>query len=477
MGGGGMDYYDPSMLLALSSQIPPPPPEQVEKLKAELAEAKKAWDAIRGTPEGLAKGADGQPKQRPFRLKYEKLQADFNALSDPAARGYAVHGVRDAKTLGDTELRIRGEAEKLGPAVPRGFLTAFTVPGAAPVNPRQSGRLELAHWLANPKNPLTPRVMVNRIWQHLFGQGIVTTVDNFGAMGDRPSHPALLDYLANRFMREGWSIKKLVRTLVLTRAYQLASLTDSNPKSEIRNPKSTDPSNRLLWRHSPRRLDAEEMRDAMLATAGNLKLARPAGSPAQALKMMEMRDNGPEAGNIHDKSDRSQCRSVYLPLLRGVTPHSLEAFDPVEQTLVTGSRDTTTVPGQALYLLNSSFVRRQALAMAERLLKNDTGEKERIALAYQLTFSRLPTAKEAQRAKTFLAEYESAYHELPAVAQAKPKPINSAKPATVPANPDEIDQTGEPISEEVVRPKDATTAAWLAFVQALYGAAEFRYLP
>ena len=132
-------------------------------------------------------------------------------------------GVRDGQQIGDTEIRIRGEAERLGPVVPRGFLTAFTVPGAPTVNPAQSGRLELAEWLTSPNNPLTPRVIVNRVWHHLFGQGIVTTVDNFGVTGDTPSHPELLDYLARRFVRDGWSVKSLVRTLVLSRTYRLGS--------------------------------------------------------------------------------------------------------------------------------------------------------------------------------------------------------------------------------------------------------------
>src|SRR5262249_33954028 len=119
MGGGGLDYYDPSMLMILTTGGKPVPREQGEKLTAEVAQAKKEWDAIRGTPEGLAKGPDGMPKQRPFRLKYEQLQAELLALTDPAARGQAVHGVREAKKVGDTEVRVRGEAEKLGPAVPR----------------------------------------------------------------------------------------------------------------------------------------------------------------------------------------------------------------------------------------------------------------------------------------------------------------------------------------------------------------------
>src|SRR5262249_50959939 len=150
-------------------------------------------------------------------------QGELAYLTDPTSRGYAAHGVRDSRTVGDTEVRIRGEAEKLGPVVPRGFLSAFEVPGAAKVNPKQSGRLELARWLTSPKNPLTARVIVNRVWQRLLGQGIVTTVDNYGVAGDRPSHPELLDHLASRFIRETWSVKKLVRAIVLTRAYQLGA--------------------------------------------------------------------------------------------------------------------------------------------------------------------------------------------------------------------------------------------------------------
>ncbi len=471
MGGGGLDYYDPSMLVPLSTALPPPPPEKLEKLKAELAQAKKEWDAIRGTPQGLEKAADGFPKQRPFRLKFEKLQADLAAMSDPAARGHAVHGARDAKTIADTEIRIRGEAEKLGPVVPRGFLTAFEVLNAAKLNPNQSGRLELAQWLTSPKSPLTPRVIVNRVWQHLFGQGIVTTVDNFGVKGDTPSHPELLDHLANQFIRDGWSLKKLVRVIVLTRAYQLSS---EAPEAH----RIADPANRLVWRHSPRRLDSEEIRDATLAAAGSLDLKRPAASPAKELRMVEMLDNGAEARTVNQKADRSAYRSVYLPLLRGVTPHALEAFDPVEQTLVTGNRDATTVPSQALYLLNSTFVRRQSLALAERLLK-EKDDTARIQQAYRVTLGRKPSEKEASRALAFLSEYESTYGERVVVQPTKPKtdpPTKPNAPKPPPANPDEIDQTGEPIVEGVIQPKDAHTAAWMAFVQALFGSAEFRYL-
>jgi len=344
------------------------------------------------------------------------------------------------------------------------------VPGAETVNVSQSGRLELAKWLTSPKNPLTARVLVNRVWAQLFGRGLVSTVDNFGVNGDVPSHPELLDFLANRFVAEGWSIKKLVRELVLTRAYCLSSdVTDAN--------RLVDPSNRFVWRHSPRRLSAEEIRDGMLLAAGVLDPKRPGASPANELKMVEMRDNGPEAATINTKANVSTHRSVYLPLLRGVTPHALEAFDPVEQSLVTGTRDATTVPGQALFLLNSNFVRKQSLVLAEKLLaEKDASDANRLEAAYRRALGRSPSEKELDRARTFLGEYESTYREAaPPKPTFEPKPVPKKK-AEVPANPDEIDQTGESNEVDSVRPKDARTAAWLALVQALHASAEFRYV-
>ena len=474
MGGAGLAYYVPANLVKLSGDLPPVDPEKVAKLTAEVAEAKTKWDAIRGTPQGVkVDPTTGQPTQRPFRLKYEGLQAELNGLTDPAARGHAVHGARDSKTVADTEVRIRGEAEKLGPVVPRGFLTAFEVPGAAKVNPAQSGRLELAQWLTSAKNPLTPRVAVNRVWGRLFGTGIVNTVDNFGVTGGVPSHPELLDFLANHFVADGWSVKKLVRQLVLTRAYQLSS--ESTPAH-----RTADPANRLVWRHSSRRLSAEEMRDATLAAAGTLDSKRPAGSPAQSLRMVEMRDNGPEAKTINERADAATHRSVYLPLLRGVTPHALEAFDPVDQTLVSGTRDATTVPTQALFLLNSPFVRKQALSFAERVLTDKAAtDDERVRTAYRLALGRTPSDKEIDRAKAFVGEYESAYRaNPPKVAKPTPKkgPEPKKGPDEPPLDPDQIDQTGETVVEDVVQAKDARTAAWMAFTQSLFASAEFRFV-
>ncbi|MFM7074376.1 MAG: DUF1549 domain-containing protein, partial [Planctomycetota bacterium] len=359
MGGGGLAYYVPKRLVPLMSGADEAgiDPAELAKLQADADEAKRAWEAVRGKPEGLKAGPDGVPHQRTLKLKLDALQAKVAAATDPAERGQVAHGIRDAEKIADTALRVRGEAEKTGPVIPRGFISAVPVPGASPVNTSQSGRRELAEWIVSDSNPLTARVFVNRVWSKLFGRGLVVSVDNFGVTGEKPSHQELLDHLATTTMADGWSLKRLVRRLVLSRVYQLSSESTAVHLER-------DPENQWLWRHSPRRLTAEEIRDAMLASAGELEGSRPEASPVRKLKMVEMRDNGPEAKGIHDQASESRFRSVYLPQLRGLTPKSLEAFDPVDPTLVSGSRDVTTVPSQALFMLNGGFVRQNALKLA-----------------------------------------------------------------------------------------------------------------
>jgi cytochrome c553 len=431
MGGGGLDYYDPAMLLVLGAGkgADPKTVEKIEQTKAALAQTRAELAAL---ADKLPPGPQREQQLAVARKNVNKIQAELVALTDPAAQGPVAMGLRDAKTVGDTELRVRGEAEKLGPTVPRGFLSAVPVPDAAQVNPQQSGRLELARWLTSTQNPLTPRVMANRVWKHLFGQGLVSSVDNFGVTGDVPSHPELLDHLATQFMKDGWSVKKLIRTLVLSRSYQLsAAAAPANV--------AADPANRLVWRHSPRRLDAEEIRDAMLAASGKLNRARPQGSPAMDLKVIELTNVSAIAKGIEEAGAKSTHRSVYLPLLRTLTPRSLEVFDFAEQGMVTGARDTTTVATQALYLLNDPFVRQQAQALAGRLLKRaDLDDAGRIQLAYRLALGRAATAKEVERVRDYVADYESAAREEGA------------------ANP--------------------RAAAWASFGQAVLASAEFRYV-
>lgn len=480
MGGGGLAYYVPENLVRLGVEVPSAPHEQIDALKQKVEKAKAEWDAIRGTPEGKSPGPNGQPKQRRFRVAYERLQNELNDLIDPAARGAAAHGVRDAEHVADTAIRLRGEAEKWGPVVPRGFLTAFHVPDAPQIDKTRSGRLELATWLTSPANPLSSRVAVNRVWHYLFGRGIVSTVDNFGINGDLPTHPELLDYLANEFVEDGWSLKRLVRRLVLTRSYQLAAINSSENVA-------IDPENRWVWQRSPRRLEAEELRDSMLAISGQLDPSRPDGPPTKPLKMIELADNGAEAKVIHDAADQSVRRSVYLPLLRGLTPKTLDAFDPAEQTLVTGARDHTTVPSQSLYMLNSAFVRRQSLVLAEQIQpRKELDHETRIQLIYHRILGRPADNEEVALASSFLNDYRKVSETFIAETKAKPQPTDAliavAEPVEEPADsvelvdPDQADQTGVPIVEEFIPSDDAEAEVWVGLIQALFGSAEFRFV-
>ena len=436
MGGGGLDYYNPDLLLPLGGKSGPDAKTaaKITVAKATLAKARADLLELGENLEKYPPGPEREKKLADARKRVNKVQAELIGLNDPAAHGAVAMGTRDAKTVGDTEIRIRGEAEKLGPTVQRGFLTLFEIPNGPKINPQQSGRLELAQWLTHEKNPLTPRVMANRVWQHLFGQGIVASVDNFGVTGEQPANPELLDHLATRLMKDGWSVKKLIRAVVLSRAYQLSSETvDANG--------AVDPANRLTWRHNPRRLDAEEIRDAMLSASGKLDRSRPNGSPAMDLKVIELSNTSPLAKKLEEDAKQSVRRSVYLPLVRLITPRALEVFDFAEQGLVVGNRDSTTVATQALYLLNDPFVRQQSQAVAQRALGvKDADEAARLQLAYRLTLCRPASAKEVERAQSYLIDYEAAARD------------GSKTPA------------------------NARPAAWASFCQALLASAEFRYI-
>ncbi|MGB3117528.1 MAG: PSD1 and planctomycete cytochrome C domain-containing protein, partial [Verrucomicrobiales bacterium] len=263
-------------------------------------------------------------------------------------------GVRDRKESVDCRINLKGDSKSLGDQVPRGFLTACVMPGEPVIQEKsRSGRLELAVWLTRRDHPLTARVMVNRVWHHLFGQGIVTTPDDFGVYGSRPSHPDLLDYLATRFQNQGWSVKRLIRDIVLSRTYQLSS---SAADALV----TADPDNLWMSRHLRRRLDAETIRDAMLQASNDLTLVPGAGS---IIRHRDILLN--LAGDLHEASPH---RSVYLCRLRNSPPPELSAFDLPDGVAVAGKRDVTTLPTQALFLVNSPFVLDQSRRLARLLI-------------------------------------------------------------------------------------------------------------
>ncbi len=323
------------------------------------------------------------------------------------------HGVRDVESPGDMRITIRGNPRALGDEVPRGFL--HVVSNERPeIAQGESGRRELADWVASPDNPLTARVVVNRIWQKLFGEGLVRSVDYFGLPGDRPSHLELLDHLARKFIREGWSQKKLIRSLVLSRTYGLDSAHD-------RHAHAIDPDNQLLWRMHRFRLDAEALRDAMIFVTGQLKPST--GGPAMPLEFPE-NVGGLDPKDVNPPSFRfakwrpgqEHERTIYLPVIRHTSqpgPATLRnVFDFPQPSQFTGKRAVTAVPTQALFLMNSPVVKKHATALASRVDK-ECDESKRLEHLWLLLLNRPITETERRETIDFLKETgENAWIEL-----------------------------------------------------------------
>ncbi len=288
---------------------------------------------------------------------------------------------RDARDAGDIHLRVRGEVNQLGPKVPRSFPTVLHSGKAPKIPAGSSGRLQLAAWMTSTENALLDRVIVNRLWAQLFGRGIVGTVDNFGVQGEKPTHPALLDHLAAKFRASGGSFKALIREVVLSRTYQLAA--------EAKSPRTiADPENRLFGRRSYRRLTAEEIRDSLLFLTGELKLEQAA---ATALTYGEDLDKPM-------KFDKELRRSIYLPVARNNLAPELEIFDVANPEMVSGDRPLTTVPTQALYLLNSPFLQKQGVTLAQQAY----AQADPVTWLHEAILGRAPIATAAKRANDFI---------------------------------------------------------------------------
>jgi len=345
----------------------------------------------------------------------------------PTRPQYAM-SARDRAKPADTTVAVRGDFRSRGDIVPRGFLGAVRMKNPPKIDPRHSGRLELAQWIASSENPLTARVMVNRVWHHLFGRGLVSTVDNFGVIGKAPSHPQLLDSLALRFTQEGWSVKRIIRTVMLSRVYQLSCDRDAE------NVK-LDPDNRLLWRATPRRLEAEAIRDAVLAVSGQLDLDPWNGSAVTTLGDQLVR--GVDTEKIQPSSNH---RSVYLPVVRDYVPEVFDQFDFPSPSLVSGRRSVTNVPSQALYLRNSTFIAEQAKHAARRLLasKEAADDAARVDLAARWALGRGATDAERTAALQLIQQ--------------------------------------ELIPQEKPHDGDNAVNAWAAWFHTLFITAEFRYL-
>jgi len=317
-----------------------------------------------------------------------RLKKEIAALKESGPVRPKHLGVREGEQPSDLPVLARGIVHNpTGDPVPRGFLQVTLPPGSkSPAIPEgRSGRLELAAWIASPDNPLTARVFVNRVWHWMFGRGLVRTTDNFGTTGEVPSHPELLDWLAVRFMEEGWSVKWLVREIALTKAYQLSAPGDETPWM------TADPENRLFARAPRRRLEAEAMRDAILFASG--RLDETAGGPTIR----------PGAANDYNYEQDGLWRSVYLPALRNSIPEFLEAFNLADPSRTTGRRDLGTVAPQALLMLNHPFVLEESAHAAKRILAGGTCQDSRLELATHTVLGRAPLESERALVSSLLA--------------------------------------------------------------------------
>jgi mono/diheme cytochrome c family protein len=321
------------------------------------------------------KSKDVQKDENQVRRQIARLE-----MTDPGSPPCAT-AIYDSPKPHDSPVYLRGEAENKGDIVPRRFLEILSPRGRTPFH-AGSGRLELAYAIVDPDDPLTARVLVNRVWLHHFNQGIVSTPDDFGNQSDPPTHPELLDYLALHFMQEGWSIKKLHRVIMLSNTYQQSSAT--NPRYA-----QTDPQNHLLWRANIRRLDFEEIRDSVLALGGQLDLTM-GGAPVQ----LELGEGG-----------FSHRRTIYGMVDRHNLPEVYGQFDFANPDITTGRRYETTVPQQALFMMNNPLVVELARRLVNRTeFKDLSGQEARIKFLYERIYQREPTDVEIKLGLDYVEE-------------------------------------------------------------------------
>ena len=377
------------------------------------------------SPEVATKQVPDSGKSPSSSHRLEKIQHQIEML-DKQLRTLKKNGppsvavamsVRDGKNPADGHLHIRGSVRNLGPIVPRGFISVCSQNPKPKIQANQSGRLQLANWIADDDHPLTARVYVNRVWRHLFGQGLVSTIDNFGFVGQKPTHPELLDHLANEFVGNGWSTKQLIRKIMASHVYRLSCKID--PAYQVK-----DDLNRLLWRANRRRVDAEVLRDSILFVSGDLDL----DVGGLTIRKISQYDLGYEFDSVR--------RSVYVPAFRNSMLDLFEVFDFANPNVVTGDRNTSTLPTQALFLMNNPMVMRQSRRAAMKFLATESSDqRSRIELAYRQALGRKPNPIEVRKAVDYL-------------------------------------QATQLDSDE----DDPELAAWSSFFHALFGSLDFRFV-
>ncbi|QDT54209.1 Planctomycete cytochrome C [Caulifigura coniformis] len=330
--------------------------------------------------------------------EYYRLAEESRVLESGAPDLASAMSVADGTVTATLPIHIRGSHRNLGTPIERGVPEVLRVSLTTPEFPKEhSGRLELARWMADARHPLTSRVAVNRIWRWHFGSGLVASTENFGVLGDRPSHPELLDWLASEFVNSGWSMRELHRLILKSSAYQMSAV---HPQADVAI--NADPENRWLWKFPMQRLDAEQIRDSVLAIAGRL-------DNGLGGKMVPLRNRQFvfDHTSIDHTKYESLRRAAYLPVIRNNVYTLFEQFDFPDPTMPTGSRTSTTVAPQALFLMNSELVLDSSDLLARQLIDEAATDEARLLIAYRRTLGRLPEADEVARGLAFLADATS----------------------------------------------------------------------
>ncbi len=375
--------------------IPLAPAPEVE---AVLKPYREKLEALEGALARLQKEKTSAGKDRlkeiDAAIQKAKKEKDAFAMKPPGLEtAFAV----SEGAPGDARIQVKGDPDKPGVEVPRGFLQVLGGQRLE-AGSKGSGRLELARWLTDPSNPLAARVMANRIWQHHFGRGLVATPSDFGKQGRPPSHPELLDFLASRFIEKGWSVKAMHRLILLSAAYRRSG---EATVAGLR----TDPANELLWRFAPRRLEAEAIRDSMLQTSGELAPAPAGPHPFPPPPRWDYSQARPFAAD--DAAFDHSARTVYWMTQRLRKRTFMEIFDGPDPNSSTPARAASTTPLQALFMMNDPFTHERAQRFAARLMAARPDDARRIELAYMLALARRPTSGEREECSGYLRDFRA----------------------------------------------------------------------
>lgn len=376
--------------------------EELAQLDKAASPDKKADAPSAAKREALVK------KRDELNESIRKIGVTINHAEFFRSKAPKAFAMRDGDHVSDMPVYIRGNPYAPGAVMPRGAIRVVSRDKFPTIPNGQSGRLQLADWLADAGNPLTARVAVNRIWQKLFGEGIVRSVDYFGTRGESPSHPELLDHLASRFMNQGWSQKRLIRDLVLSHAYRMES---SNNQDAMK----IDPENKLIWRMNRQRLDAEAIRDGLLHISG--ELVQSEGGPALVLEEPENCGslslkgvNPPNYTHRKPRSSEEFQRTIYLPVMRtnfGTHDRIRAFFDFVNPAQIAGQRSQTVVPTQSLFVMNNELFRKRSRVLAARVLAESPDSEARLNYLWLVVFNRPITNSEYLEANEFLGGINS----------------------------------------------------------------------